>query len=257
MKKNLLELVQQILLELESDEVNDINDTVEAEQVANIIRTAYYDILNRRTWPFMRRVIALESPGTNETPAMLHLADDVTRIDVVRYNRKGGCGCDHDDWKRITYLRPEDFLDYVLRFDESCSNVEYMPLKLGDNAVCTLSDNFIKIKNDSPPNYWTSFDDEWLVFDSYCSEEEDTLTNTNSLAWGVVLPAFEIEDTFVPDLPGHMFTLLEQEATALAFYNLKGIAHQKHAADMRKGWIRLQKSAWRENGSPKKPNVGR
>lgn len=46
MRKTLLEMVQDILSEMDSDEVNSINDTVEAEQVATIIKNCYLALCN-------------------------------------------------------------------------------------------------------------------------------------------------------------------------------------------------------------------
>ena len=41
MKFTLLEMVQEILSDMDSDEVDSIEDTVEAEQVATIVRSTY------------------------------------------------------------------------------------------------------------------------------------------------------------------------------------------------------------------------
>ena len=40
-KMTVLEMVQDILNDMDSDEVNSINDTIEAQQVANTVRTVY------------------------------------------------------------------------------------------------------------------------------------------------------------------------------------------------------------------------
>lgn len=254
----LLEMVQDILMDLESDEVTSISDTYEAEQVAGILKSTYYDIIHRRHWGFLRRAVGLESPGTNETPTMLRMTDATTRIEVVRYNAKGCCTCTgRDNWRRITWLDPEEFLDKVLQFESTCSNVEEMPLKLGDSATCVLSDNKIKIMNDKPPQYWTSFDDEYIVMDSYCKQTEDTLNNTNTIVWGEVIPDFTISDDFVADLPTRFYPLWENEAKVKAFYNLKGVQHSLYAKEARDMWIRLQYGNWRQDGKPKTPKFGR
>jgi hypothetical protein len=41
-KMTLLEIVQDVLNDMDSDEVNSISDTVEATQIANICRSVYY-----------------------------------------------------------------------------------------------------------------------------------------------------------------------------------------------------------------------
>ena len=46
-KLTLLNMTQNILSEMDSDEVNGIADTVESTQVAHIIETMYYDLTAR------------------------------------------------------------------------------------------------------------------------------------------------------------------------------------------------------------------
>ena len=50
MKYTLLEIVQEILSDMDSDEVNSIDDTVESQQVASIVRSAYMAIMSNRNW---------------------------------------------------------------------------------------------------------------------------------------------------------------------------------------------------------------
>jgi hypothetical protein len=47
-KMTLLEMTQDILSDMDSDEVNSINDSVESLQVAQIIKTTYFNIVNGR-----------------------------------------------------------------------------------------------------------------------------------------------------------------------------------------------------------------
>ena len=44
-KLTLLEMTQDIMSDMDSDEINSINDSVEALQVAQIIKTTYYNII--------------------------------------------------------------------------------------------------------------------------------------------------------------------------------------------------------------------
>ena len=49
----LLEIVQDILSDMDSDEVNSINDSVESLQVAQIVKTAYYNIVDGKDYPWL------------------------------------------------------------------------------------------------------------------------------------------------------------------------------------------------------------
>ena len=45
MKTTLLQLVQSILSDMDSEEVNGISDTIEAKQIASVIEDTYYNLL--------------------------------------------------------------------------------------------------------------------------------------------------------------------------------------------------------------------
>jgi hypothetical protein len=68
MKKTLLEMTQDILNDMDSDEVNSISDTVEAQQVANIIKTCYNEMISNRDWPHLRKLVQLDSLQTLRSP---------------------------------------------------------------------------------------------------------------------------------------------------------------------------------------------
>lgn len=49
-KMNLLELVQDILNDLNADNVNSIDDTIESQQVAQIVKSTYFALMHVRNW---------------------------------------------------------------------------------------------------------------------------------------------------------------------------------------------------------------
>ena len=51
MKYTLLEMTQDILSNMSSDEVNSISDTTESLQVATIIKQKYFDLISRVNRP--------------------------------------------------------------------------------------------------------------------------------------------------------------------------------------------------------------
>ena len=48
MKKTLLQIVQNILSDLDSEDVNSISDTVEAMQIARVVENTFYNIVATR-----------------------------------------------------------------------------------------------------------------------------------------------------------------------------------------------------------------
>lgn len=85
MKLSLLEMTQQILSSMGSDEVNSIGDTTESLQVANIIKTSYMNMLGRYDLPEHNQLITLNPSGSNTQPVLMLRPDDVTRIEWIKY----------------------------------------------------------------------------------------------------------------------------------------------------------------------------
>jgi len=63
MKRTLLDMVQEILSDIDSDEIESIDDTVESEQVVSILKSTYYAMMSNRDWPHLRRSIQISSLG--------------------------------------------------------------------------------------------------------------------------------------------------------------------------------------------------
>lgn len=55
-KLTLLDIVQDVLSDMDSDEVNSINDSIEALQVAAIAKSTFYNIIDGRDWPHLYTV---------------------------------------------------------------------------------------------------------------------------------------------------------------------------------------------------------
>jgi hypothetical protein len=85
MKYTLLEITQDILSNLNSDEVNSINDNAESLQVARIVRQKYFDIINRLDLPDHDQLIQL-NPSTDQTlPVLMYVPDGVSGIKWIKY----------------------------------------------------------------------------------------------------------------------------------------------------------------------------
>jgi hypothetical protein len=149
---------------------------------------------------------------------------------------------------KIKYLMPEDFMEIVDKRDSSKANVTIVTDPTGIS---------ININNDKAPQYFTSFDDEYLVFDSYDSEVDSTLTNTKTQCHGKRSVAFTLADSFTPDLPIQMFTYLLAEAKSTAFMTLKQMANAKAEQVSVSQKRRMSQDAWRLKNGIHYPNYGR
>ena len=80
----------------------------------------------------------------------------------------------------------------------------------------------IYVSTDRHPTYYTSFDDNYIVMDSYDNSVEATLSEFKTRAYGQQLPVFQIVDSFEPDLDNVMLPLLLAESKSVCFSLFKG-----------------------------------
>ncbi len=85
MKSTLLDMTQNILSALGSDEVNSISDTTEAMQVAQIIKNKYYDIIARGNLPEHEEFFQLDPPLDATAPVLMYIPDGVSKMEYLKY----------------------------------------------------------------------------------------------------------------------------------------------------------------------------
>lgn len=83
--QTLLNMVQNILSAMSSDEVNSIGDTVESMQVAQIIQNKYYDIVARGDLELDEQLFQLVPSDSLLTPTLMYLPVGVSRISWLQY----------------------------------------------------------------------------------------------------------------------------------------------------------------------------
>ena len=229
MKMTLLEMVQNILSAMDSDEVNDISDTIESAQVAEIIKETFFEQFNNITFSTQRRLIKLDAVNDLDSPNYLKYGADVDNIHWVKYkNEDFGLM----SYETIVYRTPEEFLDEVLMYKAATDNV----------TLTTDPSSGVQyyIKNNQQPKYYTSFDNNYLAFDSYNVAYDTTLQQNKVMAFGTVLPIFTMTNGFIPPLPDDLFPLLLAESKSVAFINLKQITSSKEEQRARRQRIRMQ-----------------
>lgn len=96
---------------------------------------------------------------------------------------------------------------------------------------------------DRAPQWYTSYDDDTMIFDAYDNEVDTTLQSSKTLGFGSKNTEFTKIDAFVPDLQAAQFQLLLNEAKSLAWSELKQTVHQKAEMSARRNWRHLSKSA--------------
>ena len=247
MKKSLLEMTQNILNDMDSDEVNSISDTVESQQVANIIKSCFNEMLSNRNWPHLRKLVQLDSLSSLAKPNYLQIPSGMKEMIFFKYDVRK---VDQDSTvlADVKYKNPEDFLRYISVRNSALDNVE---------EIRDFSGSVLLIINNAAPTYWTSFDDKHIVTDSYDKAVDDTLQASKTQCLAYIEPKWVHMDDAIPDLPEEAFAALEEEAKSTAFVTLKQMANQKaeQKASRQNRW--LSRKAWRANGGIQYENYGR
>lgn len=246
-KMTLLDIVQDIMSDMDSDEINSISDTAESLQVAQIVKTTYYNIIDGKDFPWMYELFQLNTSGTTSRPTHMSLPDDIIDLKWIKYNNKKSTDT-KNKLEKVIYKTPEDFINIVDSRDSSSSNI---------SVITDPSDITINIYTDRGPMYFTSFDDETLVFDAYDSAKETNLTNSNTQVYGKRSVTFTLSDSFTPDLPVQMFSYLLNEAKSTAFLTLKQMANQKAEQQSVSQRRRMSQEAWKITNGITYGNYGR
>lgn len=247
MKNTLLEIVQDILNDLDSDEVNSIDDTIESQQVANIVKQCYFELIANRNWPHLRKLITLNSSLDTSKPTHLQIPDEMKELVFFNYDTKE-LGDTRSKFQEVKYKYPDEFLRYVSVRNGDNDNVD---------EIYDWSGSRFYIFNDKAPLYWTSFDDEWIVCDAYDKQVDSTLQSQKTQVLAYLEPSWSHLDGAVPNLPSEAFPLLIEEAKSTASLVLKQMANQKaeQKATRQNKW--LSRKAWRTHGGVRYPNYGR
>lgn len=216
-KRTLLEMVQNILNATDGDEVNSIGDTVESMQFAEVVKETYDYITDNITIPGKAGLIKLDASLDPGRPNVMTCPVDAEVVEWIKYNGK-----------EMEYLTPLAFVNYI-----NCQN-----------SSGTLYGDFY-VLTDRDPTFYTSFDDNELVFNAFDSSVDTTLQQSKTLCWGQKVMPFLLEDDFVPALPLNLFPRLLAEAKATCFINYRQTANAKEEQRSRQQLVRNQNERYK------------
>jgi hypothetical protein len=171
--------------------VSTLDDTIESQQITTIAEKVFYDHIHDVFGDEkLSNLVQLESLADSDKPNYLKMPDKASRIaeSVVRYNISDD---DTPDMREVKYLPPKDFLLHVNgRALDSTSEI-----------VTDFSGYQFIVLNDQMPTYYTDFDDEYLVFDSYDVAVEDTLQGSKSGVLTKTERQWSATESYEIDLP--------------------------------------------------------
>lgn len=280
-------MVQKILSDMDSETVNSLNDTIEAQQIAEIVEECYNDIITEIEFPDDYTLLQLNASGDAAKPVVMTIPDGYANIEWIRYNKQGtdaapslggdswttpdglviyfgqaeanfgsaSTGGNFQQFREIDYLPREKFLDEVQAFNNVDPHV----------TTYTVNEHGLEIpllcRNDKQPDYWTVFDNRTIVFDSYDASVDATLQSSKTMCYGKYLHDFQLSDDWVIPLDDKYTALLFNEAKATAFNDVKQQPNLRAEKKARLARIKTQKSKkaapYGEAAHNDSPNYGR
>lgn len=247
MSKTLLQITQEILQDIGGDDVSSIFDTEEAEAVAQHVVSTYDNLVASENWPWMRRITQLVPSGDSNFPNYMTLPSNVKKLEVINYDTARVTDT-RKKYEQIYYKDVDDFLRYVNARNDTDSNVQ---------VVTDPSGVQFNIRDDIFPRYWTSFDDQNIIFDAYDSAVDTTLQASKSQAIVYILLTISLQDDSVPDLPNDALRLLIEEATVRAQWKEKEQQDPESIKAATKQRRFMSREAWQTNKPTRYPDYGR
>lgn len=223
---------------MNSDTVNSLSDTIESISCAEVIRQVYYEIVDEYNIPATKKLVALEGLADLTKPNYMRLPEDVSSLEWVKYDaRVSNTLAKH--YSPVQWLEPESFLCHV-NARASTETDRYQIVQYDLNIPLIID----KLHH---PQYWTSFDDEYIIFDGYNSVVESTLQSSKCIAFAEFGQSFSIQDDYIPELPNNLANLLYLRSLNRMFANRKGMVNPKTEQAERRMNIRAQRHKWRSN----------
>jgi hypothetical protein len=243
-RKTVGELVDDILSAMDSDPVTLYDDTEESRQVAQILETTYYNLIDGKDWPNLYTMFQLTQTSA-ATPCHMTIPTGIMDLQYVKYNVRTIDDV-RDKYLEIKFLEPKDFMMMLDARDSSAANITQI--------TSTIYYNFY---NDRAPTFYTSLNETTAIFDAFDTDVETFLKTIKTQCYGKTYPTVTMADGFYFDLPPDAFSLLLAEAKATCFQELKQVANPKaeqHAVTQRR---RMSQEAWKIRNGITYPNYGR
>jgi hypothetical protein len=149
--------------------------------------------------------------------------------------------------EEVKYLYPDQFLRITSTRNNSDNTLN----------ITDFSGSNIIIFTDRAPQYWTSFDDNYIVCDSFNEAIETTLQSSKTQVLAYMEPSWVHLDDAVPDLPSQAFSLLLEEAKSTAMIKLKQIVDQKAEQKSKRQRQKMSRENWQAHGGVRYDNYGR
>lgn len=261
MKLTNLQYVQSILSSLGSDEVNSVSDTTESLQVLEILRTTYFNMINRLHLPEHGQLVQLLPSLDTNIPVLMYVPEGVSKIEWIKYfnentvaegspsnfqhdlnvdvTSSGNSTVSPPGYNYVSIIPIRQFIEMTNAFNPSNDNV--LSYVFTDNQNNTPGTYTFYYKNNKQPQYCTIIGDYYVLFDGFDATVDNTLQTSKSMAWGQITPVWQNTDNFYPSIDDEQVPLLLNEAKSLAFFELKQSPHPKAEQEAKRQWSSVQR----------------
>lgn len=228
MKRTLLQMIKEVAVAINSDEVTSLaDDSLEIQDIRRLTLNALEDMMARNDWEFLRdHPLQLEA-GTNVV--QLTIPATVRKLQTVKYRRLDG-GV-QKGFTTLRYMYPHEYLKRLQDVNPTEANVDTVTLASGVEVY---------VRNDRAPRYWTSFDEQTVMFDSYdAAQNASGIDADDSAILATVHFDFDgsDEETWEAPLPPNVFTLWLQEAIAECSVKLRQVEDPREERKARRSYI--------------------
>ncbi len=192
MKFTLLQVINHYADYTDGFRASTIDDTIESQQVASIAEKVFYDLNNDVFGNSqLESLIQLDALADSTKPNYLQLPDNAADIKhgAVMYDTSDDAA--EIEMNEIIYMPPLEFLSMIGNKKASTTT----------QVVTDFGGYRMTIDNDKAPQYYTSFDDEYLIFDSFDSAVDSTLQSSKSGIVTQLQRTFTQSDTYIIDFP--------------------------------------------------------
>ncbi len=228
-KRTILQLVQDLGAGINSDEIDSLDETIEATDIATILKQTLKEVLDRKTWEFMKdkvRQLDVRADGSTELNTLL-IPDDVTLIKCLRYKDDNG------KFYEVQYVQACDFIAKV------------QSRTVGDDVLAIVNSDGVELNTltNIVPQYWTSFDEVSITFDAYNANTGTGNLIEDSVIIADVMPVTDFTDPeAVLNIPERMETLVFNEALVTCNYRIRQIRDPRADRIARRQGISLREN---------------
>lgn len=233
--RTLLEMTQEILEQMQSDEVDSITDTAESTAVAGVIRRTYWDLFGPQDAPEHYSLFQLDETSAS-TPTLMTIPTNCMKVEWVKYNVETVSDTD-DRFVYIDFVPIDSFINDMHGLVESSDTVSTFSYTFHGSSDASK----IFYRSDTRPYTYTTPDDISVLFNSIDTDVDTYLTAAKTLCYGLLDPTFTFTDGFTPDLDARSFSMLFNEAKSQCFIDLKQIPNSKAEQRARQAKISVQK----------------